>query len=343
MTNSMDGEGMKMFEKFKEDFDGKTVLITGGAGFIGSNLARRLVQLGANVRVIDNLITGHKKNIEDLIGNGLEFIEGDIRDFDTCAKAMMGVHYISHQAALGSVPRSIDQPLASHDHNVNGTVNILCAAVNANIPRVVMASSSSVYGTEETLPKIEHRTGKLLSPYAATKSIGEIYGQTMNEVYGIDVVAMRYFNIFGPRQDPEGPYAAVIPKFIEILKNGDSPLIFGDGLQSRDFTYVDNAVFANLSAMAKEGPVGFTCINIACGDRLTVIELVEYLKQSLAKYDPSVADIPPKLGKKRPGDILHSHADIKKAGELFDYRVLVDAQEGIQKTVDWFIKQSTSQ
>jgi len=334
---------MKMFEQFKNDFDGKTVLITGGAGFIGSNLARRLVELGAKVRVVDNLITGHRKNIEDLIGNGLEFIEGDIRDFKTCTQAMKGVDFISHQAALGSVPRSIEQPLASHDHNVNGTVNILCAAVDANIPRVVMASSSSVYGSEETLPKIEYRTGELLSPYAATKSIGEIYGQTMNEVYGIDVVAMRYFNIFGPRQDPNGPYAAVIPKFIEILKDGGSPMIFGDGLQSRDFTYVDNAVFANLSAMAKEGSVGFTCINIACGDRLTVIDLVEYLKQSLAKYDSSVVTIAPQLGEKRPGDILHSHADIQKAREIFGYRVLVDVQEGIQKTVDWFIDQSTSQ
>lgn len=332
-----------MFEKFKEKFDGKTVLITGGAGFIGSNLAHRLVELGAKVRVLDNLITGHRKNIESLIGNGLEFIEGDIRDFETCTKAMIGVDFISHQAALGSVPRSIEQPLASHDHNVNGTTNILCAAVNANIPRVVMASSSSVYGSEETLPKIEHRTGNLLSPYAATKSIGEIYAQTMNEVYGIEVVAMRYFNIFGPRQDPNGPYAAVIPKFIEILKDGNAPMIFGDGLQSRDFTYVDNAVFANLSAMAKEGSVGFTCVNVACGDRLTVIDLVEYLKQSLAKYDPSVTDIASQLGEKRPGDILHSHADITKARELFDYRVLVDVQEGIQKTVDWFIDQSTSQ
>ena len=160
---------MKVFEQFKNKFNGKTVLITGGAGFIGSNLARRLVELGAKVRVIDNLITGHRENIEDLIGNGLEFIEGDIRDFDTCTKAMIGVDFISHQAALGSVPRSIEQPLASHDHNVNGTVNILCAAVNANIPRVVMASSSSVYGSEETLPKIEYRTGELLSPYAADR------------------------------------------------------------------------------------------------------------------------------------------------------------------------------
>lgn len=341
MMNFTDGEQMKMFEQFKEKFDGKTVLITGGAGFIGSNLAHRLVELGARVRVLDNLITGHRKNIEPLIENGLEFIEGDIRDFETCTKAMVGVDFISHQAALGSVPRSIVEPLASHDHNVNGTVNILCAAVNANIPRVVMASSSSVYGAEETLPKIEHKTGDLLSPYAATKSIGEIYGQTMNEVYGIDVVAMRYFNIFGPRQDPDGPYAAVIPKFIEILKNGGSPQIFGDGLQSRDFTYVDNAVFANLSAMAKEENVGFTCVNIACGDRLTVIDLVEYLKQSLAKYDSKVADIVPELGEKRPGDILHSHANIEKATEVFGYRVMVDVEEGIQKTVDWFIEQST--
>ena len=334
----MIGDTMNIFEQFRNDFTGKTVLVTGGAGFVGSNLSHRLVQLGANVRVIDNLVTGHRKNIEDLIGDGLEFVEGDIRDFQTCTEVMKNVDYISHQAALGSVPRSIEQPLLTHDHNVNGTINIMRAAINANVNRIVMASSSSVYGSEETLPKVEHRTGELLSPYAATKCIGEIYGQTMNEVYGIDVIAMRYFNIFGPRQDPNGPYAAVIPKFIEILRKGESPRIFGDGLQSRDFTFVDNAVFANLAAMAKKERVGFACVNIACGDRLTVVDLVEHLKSALSKHDSGVVGLMPEFGDKRPGDILHSHADITKAAELLGYNVVIDVQEGLQKTVDWFIE-----
>lgn len=328
---------MDIFARFRPDFEGKTVLVTGGAGFIGSNLARRLVELGAKVRVVDNLITGHRENIEDLIGKGVEFINGDIREIETCKNAMIGVDYISHQAALGSVPRSIEQPLLSHDHNVNGTINIIYSAIEASVPRVVMASSSSVYGLEESLPKIEHRTGNLLSPYAATKSIAEVYGQTMSEVYGIDIVAMRYFNIFGPRQDPNGPYAAVIPKFIEILKQGKAPLIFGDGFQSRDFTYVDNAVFANLAAMTKKESIGFTAVNIACGDRLTVIDLVEHLKMALAKYDSSIANIQPEFTETRPGDILHSHAEITKAKEIFGYQVLVDVPEGIEKTVDWFL------
>ena len=331
---------MTIFERFKNDFTGKTVLVTGGAGFIGSNLAHRLVELGANVRILDNLITGHLKNIEQLIGNGVEFIEGDIRDFQTCKDVMAGVDFISHQAALGSVPRSVEQPLLSHDHNVNGTINIIYAAIEAGVPRVVMASSSSVYGSEETLPKIEGKTGNLLSPYAATKSIAEVYGQTMNEVYGIDIVAMRYFNIFGPRQDPNGPYAAVIPKFIEILKKGESPVIFGDGQQSRDFTYIDNAVYANLSAMSKKEQVGFTSINIACGERLSVVELVKYLKRSLSNHDSKVAKIEPVFTNKRPGDILHSHADISKAKSLLDYCVLIDVEEGIEKTVDWFVNQA---
>ena len=335
--NFKGGNAMNMFERFRTDFEGKTVLVTGGAGFIGSNLSRRLVELGAKVRVIDNLITGHRENIEDLIGKGVEFIEGDIRDIETCRNGMNGVDYISHQAALGSVPRSIEQPLLSHDHNVNGTFNIICSAIEASVPRVVMASSSSVYGTEETLPKVENRTGDLLSPYAATKSIAEVYGQTMSEVYGIDTIAMRYFNIFGPRQDPNGPYAAVIPKFIEILKDGKAPLIFGNGFQSRDFTYVDNAVFANMAAMAKKESTGFTCVNIACGERLTVINLVDHLKTALARHDASIAEIQPEFTETRPGDILHSHAEISKAKDLLDYKVLVDVGEGIEKTVDWFL------
>ena len=329
---------MTKIEQFRNKFTGKAVLITGGAGFIGSNLAKSLISLGARVRVIDNLITGYLSNIEDLIDSGLEFIEGDIRDYQTCLSAVDGMDMISHQAALGSVPRSIENPLASHDHNVNGTLNIMRAAVEKGVNRVVFASSSSVYGDEETLPKIENRTGRLLSPYAATKCVGEIYGDMMNAVYGLDVVGLRYFNIYGPNQDPNGPYAAVIPKFIELMSSGKSPIIYGDGEQSRDFTYVDNAIQANLAAMSRQSQFGFEVMNIACGERLSVNDLIENLKLSLSKYIPEVSKIKVIHGEEREGDILHSHADISKAIQLIDYEVLVGVEAGLQFTVDWFMQ-----
>jgi len=329
---------MTRIEEFRNKFSGKAVLITGGAGFIGSNLAKSLIGLGARVRVIDNLITGHLSNIEDLIDSGLEFIEGDIRDYQTCLSVVDGMDMISHQAALGSVPRSIENPLASHDHNVNGTLNIMRAAVEKGVNRVVFASSSSVYGDEETLPKVENRTGRLLSPYAATKCIDEIYGDMMNAVYGLDVVGLRYFNIYGPNQDPNGPYAAVIPKFIELMSSSKSPIVYGDGEQSRDFTYVDNAIQANLAAMSRESQFGFEVMNIACGDRLSVNDLFESLKLSLSKYIPEVSKIEVIHSEEREGDILHSHADISKAIQLIDYEVLVGVEAGLQSTVDWFMQ-----
>ena len=329
---------MTKIEEFRNMFSGKAVLITGGAGFIGSNLARSLISLGARVRVIDNLITGYLSNIEDLIDSGLEFIEGDIRDYQTCLSAVDGMDMISHQAALGSVPRSIENPLASHDHNVNGTMNIMRAAVEKGVNRVVFASSSSVYGDEKTLPKVENRTGRLLSPYAATKCVDEIYGDMMNAVYGLDVVGLRYFNIYGPNQDPNGPYAAVIPKFIELMASGKSPIIYGDGEQSRDFTYVENAIQANLAAMSRECQFGFEVMNIACGERLSVNNLFENLKMSLSKYIPEVSKIEAIHSNEREGDILHSHADISKAIQLIDYEVLVGVEAGLQSTVDWFMR-----
>ena len=329
---------MTKIEEFRNKFSGKAVLITGGAGFIGSNLARSLIGLGARVRVVDNLITGYLSNIEDLIDSGLEFIEGDIRDYQTCLSAVDGMDMISHQAALGSVPRSIENPLASHDHNVNGTLNIMRAAVEKGVKRVVFASSSSVYGDEETLPKVENRTGRLLSPYAATKCVDEIYGDMMNAVYGLDVVGLRYFNIYGPNQDPNGPYAAVIPKFIELMSSSKSPIIYGDGEQSRDFTYVDNAIQANLAAMSRESQFGFEVMNIACGERLSVNDLFENLKLSLSKYIPEVSKIEVIHSEEREGDILHSHADISKAIQLIDYEVLVGVEAGLQSTVDWFMQ-----
>jgi len=329
---------MTKIEDFRSKFAGKLVLVTGGAGFVGSNLARTLVGLGAKVRVIDNLITGHKSNIEDLIDLGLEFIEGDIRDYSTCLSALEGVDMISHQAALGSVPRSIENPLVSHDHNVNGTLNIMRAAVEKGVSRVVFASSSSVYGNEETLPKVENRMGRLLSPYAATKCVNEMYGDMMNAVYGLDVVGLRYFNIYGPNQDPNGPYAAVIPKFIELMSCNKPPTIYGDGEQSRDFTYVDNAIQANLAAMSRESQFGFEVMNIACGERMSVNDLFKNLQASLSKYIPEVSKIEVIHSGEREGDILHSHADISKAKELIDYEVLVGVEAGLQYTVDWFMR-----
>jgi len=334
---------MSKFEKFRTYFEGKTVLVTGGAGFIGSNLSRALIEIGANVRVVDNLITGHLSNIADLLGEKLEFIEADIRDFKVCEKAMAGVDFISHQAALGSVPRSMNEPLVSHDHNVNGTINILWAAYNANIKRVVMASSSSVYGDEETLPKTEERTGNLLSPYAATKGIGELYANTMNQAFGLEVVALRYFNIYGPRQDPEGPYAAVIPKFIQMFQEGVSPIVYGDGQQSRDFTHVNNAIFANMAAMCNPDISGFNAINIACGARLTVNQLIHEIKAAVNSFGIETRGIEPTYADERPGDIRHSHANIEKAEEILDYRVLMDVSEGIHNTVAWFIDENCGQ
>ena len=334
---------MSKFENFRLYFEGKTVLVTGGAGFIGSNLSRALIEIGAKVRVVDNLITGHLSNIADLVGEELEFIEGDIRDITVCERAVAGVDFISHQAALGSVPRSMNEPLVSHDHNVNGTVNILCAASNANIKRVVMASSSSVYGDEETLPKIEERTGNLLSPYAATKGIGELYANTMNQAYGLEVMALRYFNIYGPRQDPDGPYAAVIPKFIQMFQGGLPPRVYGDGEQSRDFTHVNNAIFANMAAMSNPNLSGFQAINIACGARLTVNQLIREIKSALEFFDIETKGIEPTYAEDRPGDIRHSHANIDKAREILDYQVLVDVSEGIHDTVKWFIDENFAQ
>jgi len=333
---------MSYLDKFRKSFNGKMVLVTGGAGFIGSNIASALHSIGANVRIIDNLITGRMANIEGLIEQGVEFIQADLRDFDACLDAMEGVDYVTHQAALGSVPRSIEEPLLTHDHNVNGTLNVMQAARIKGVNRVVFASSSSVYGDVESLPKVENKTGRLLSPYAATKSICETYGNVMNATYGIDIVGLRYFNIYGPRQDPNGQYAAVIPKFISLLLDNKSPIIFGDGEQSRDFTYVDNAIDANLSAMSRTENFGFQVVNIACGDRLTINELFTKLRQSVSEYQPSVIDVNVKHQEARYGDILHSHANIGKAEHELGYSVIVGPDDGIRKTVGWFMNHQSS-
>jgi len=303
-------------------------LITGGGGFIGSNIAAALIKKGEQVRIIDNFSTGRKVNLAE-IADKIELIEGDIRDFWTVREAVEGVDYILHQAALPSVPRSINNPLTSNVVNVDGTLHILEAAKKAKVKRVVMASSSSVYGDTPTLPKHEGMTPDPLSPYAVTKLADEKYCKVFYELYGLETVCLRYFNIFGPNQDPGSDYAAVVPKFVTSFLNGRQPTVFGDGEQSRDFTYIDNAVSANLLATtAKDAPGKY--YNIACGGQYTLNQLLDSLRGIIgvdieAKYDPP-----------RPGDIKHSFADVSRAGNDLAYKTIVDFKEGLKKTVAWY-------
>jgi len=305
-------------------------LITGGAGFIGSNIATELVKRGESVRILDNFATGRKANIEPL-DNQIELIDGDIRDFWTVAEAVNGVDYVLHQAALPSVIRSVKNPLTSNAVNLDGTLNVLDAARQAGVRRVVFACSSSVYGESETLPKVEAMKPDPLSPYAITKLAGEHYCKVYYRLYGLETVSLRYFNIFGPRQDPNSQYSAVIPKFINSILNGQKPVIYGDGEQSRDFTYIANAVDANLKACTAPAAPG-RCYNIACGQRFSLNQLLEMLaeisgKKVAAQYvDP------------RPGDILHSLADIEAARQDLGYTVEHDFKSGLKETFKWFSK-----
>ena len=313
----------------------KTILITGGAGFIGSNITQYILNnTNYKVRILDNLSTGNKNNIQNLLDSNenLEFIYGDISNLEICRKACHGVNMICHQAALGSVPRSIDDPLSSHNSNVNGFLNILWTAKEKNIKRIVYASSSSVYGDHPELPKVEDKTGNLLSPYAATKGIDEIYAGIFTRCYGMECIGLRYFNIFGPRQDPNGAYAAVIPKFINIMKDGKQPIINGDGLNSRDFTYVDNAVQANYLALNTENEKCFgETFNIGCEGQSTLIELVNIINKHLE------TNINPIFGSPRPGDIAHSNANINKAKNILGYDPKVLFEEGIIKTIKYYL------
>jgi len=303
-------------------------LVTGGAGFIGSHLVEELVKQGQRVRVIDNLSTGKKENIKPFLGE-IEFIEGDIRDLELVRKAMDGVEYVLHQAAVPSVPRSVKDPLTSNSVNVEGTLNILVAARDADVKRVVYASSSSVYGDTPVLPKHEDMKQAPRSPYAVSKLGGELYCQAFYHVYGLEAVALRYFNVFGPRQDPKSQYAAVVPKFITALLHGEPPTIFGDGEQSRDFTYIENVVSANLLAAKAPGAAG-EVFNIACGERITINQLAGILRQLIR------ANIEPEHTPPRPGDVRDSLADISKARELLGYEGKVDVHEGLERTVEWY-------
>jgi UDP-N-acetylglucosamine 4-epimerase len=313
------------------------ILVTGGAGFIGSNIVEYLLKNNVKfVRVLDNLSTGKKENLQFLLEKypkKLEFIWGDIGNLENCRKAVKGMDVICHQAALGSVPRSIADPLSSHNSNVNGYFNILLSAKEEGIKRVVYASSSSVYGDHPKLPKEEKNTGKLLSPYAVTKAIDEMYGWIFHQCYGMETIGYRYFNVFGPRQDPKGVYAAVIPKFIDMVQNKKSPTINGDGSYSRDFTYIDNVVKANVIGLITDNKKAFgEVFNIGAEGRVTILELFETIKKHMN------SDVEVIFGPLRPGDIPHSNADVGKAKDILGYKPLVDFSEGIKRTVNYFMK-----
>lgn len=312
------------------------ILVTGGAGFIGSNLVNTLLQdeSVSFVRVLDNLATGTENNIATYLSNpAFEFIKGDIRDYDTCLSACEGMDLISHQAALGSVPRSINDPVTTNNVNITGTLNIFTAAKEKNIKRVVYAASSSTYGDHPGLPKKEELIGNPLSPYAVTKYVNELYAQVYARLYNMEFIGLRYFNIFGPRQNPNGPYAAVIPLFVEALLKNKPPVTNGDGSHSRDFTFVENAVAANLLALFTTDVQAVNQVyNIACGQQTSLLELFNMLKAEAGSA------IQPVFGPERTGDVKHSLADISKAKTLLQYEPRVSIEEGLKKTFAWYKK-----
>lgn len=320
------------------ELSGKKILITGAAGFIGSNLCETLLKKGNKVVGLDNYATGKKENIEHLLDHAdFEFIKGDIRNLSDCKKAVIGVEYILHQAALGSVPRSIKDPATSNDVNVGGFLNMLIAARDEGVKRFIYAASSSTYGDSESLPKVEDKIGKPLSPYAITKYVNELYADVFSKTYGIQTIGLRYFNVFGRKQDPNGAYAAVIPKFVGQFMKGESPVINGDGEYSRDFTYIDNVIQANMLSMVVENEEAInTVYNVAYGERNTLNDLVGYLKDYLSRVDETIKDIPILHGPNRAGDIPHSLASIDKAKRLLNYNPQYSLEEGLKEAVTWY-------
>jgi nucleoside-diphosphate-sugar epimerase len=308
------------------------VLVTGGAGFIGSNLTEALLRMGHRVRVLDDFSTGKRENLDfGEVYPFLEILEGDLRDLIVCRKALEGIEYVFHQAALPSVQRSVEDPLTSNTVNAGGTVNVLVTAKDAGVKRVIYASSSSVYGDTPALPKKEEMVPNPLSPYALQKHIGEEYGRLFSKLYGLETISLRYFNIFGPKQDPNSIYSAVIPRFIEALVAGRPPVIFGDGEQSRDFTYIDNVVHANLLAMAAEHTHG-EAVNVACGRRVSLNQLLKILQDIIGSH------VSPFYEEPRKGDVRHSLADIQRVKTVLNYDPKVRIEEGLRKTVDFFKK-----
>lgn len=306
-------------------------LVTGGAGFIGSNLCEAILDMGYRVRCLDDMSTGQQKNVDMFLGNpNYEFIHGDIKDLETCKRACEGVDYVLNQAAWGSVPRSIEMPLFYANNNIIGTVNMMEAARLAGVKKFVYASSSSVYGDEPNLPKKEGREGNLLSPYALTKRVDEEFAKMYTKFYHLDTYGMRYFNVFGRRQNPDGAYAAVIPKFLKLLLNDEVPTINGDGKQSRDFTYIDNVIEANLKACLAPSEAAGEAFNIAYGGREYLIDIYYGLTEALGKQ------VEPNFGPDRPGDIKHSNADISKAKQLLGYDPEYSFEDGIKLAIDWY-------
>tara|TARA_R110000868_G_scaffold184619_4_gene426247 strand:+ start:6327 stop:7319 length:993 start_codon:yes stop_codon:yes gene_type:complete len=314
------------------------ILVTGGAGFIGSNLSTALLQNGNKVTCLDNFATGKRENLAPLISNSkFTLIEGDIRNLTDCKKACEGVDYILHQAALGSVPRSINDPITSNDVNVSGFLNMLVAARDAKVKRFIYAASSSTYGDSTNMPKVEDIIGKPLSPYAITKYVNELYADVFSKTYGIETIGLRYFNVFGRKQDPNGAYAAVIPKFVMQLMKHESPVINGDGSFSRDFTYIDNVIQMNIRAIVSDNQDAMnTVYNTAYGERTDLNELTELLKEYLGTYDPKIKEVKNIYGPTRAGDVPHSLASVDKAKELLNYDPQFDIKTGLKEAVKWY-------
>ena len=322
------------------ELSNKSILVTGGAGFIGSNLCEALLEKGNKVICLDNFATGKKENITPLLDNSdFKLIEGDIRKLDDCLKATKDVDYVLHQAALGSVPRSIKDPINSNDVNVSGFLNMLVAARDNGVKRFVFAASSSTYGDSKSMPKVEDIIGKPLSPYAITKYVNELYADIFSKTYGLETIGLRYFNVFGRKQDPNGAYAAVIPKFVSQLISGESPVINGDGNYSRDFTYIDNVIQANfLSLVTTNEKAINTVYNVAYGDRNTLNDLMGYLKEYLSEFDSKISNVKVVYGPNRIGDIPHSHASVEKAKENLNYNPQFSLQQGLKEAVKWYWK-----
>lgn len=315
-----------------------TILVTGGAGFIGSNLCESLLKDGYNVVCLDNFATGKPQNIQPFFGNpSFRLVVGDIRNPEDCRKAVEGADYVLHEAALGSVPRSIKDPATTNAVNISGFLNMLIAARDAGVKRFVYAASSSTYGDSKLLPKTEEVIGKPLSPYAITKYVNELYADVFSKTYGMECIGLRYFNVFGRRQDPDGAYAAVIPLFIKKLINHESPLINGDGEYSRDFTYIENVVRMNkLALFASNTEAVNTVYNTAYGERTTLNQLVGYLKDCLSQYDAQIGEIAIEYGPNRAGDIPHSLASVEKAKALLNYQPAYSLKEGLQEAIGWY-------
>ena len=324
--------------KSNQALKNRSILVTGAAGFIGSNLCEYLLQSGAKVRGLDNFATGHRHNLEDFgTHDNFEFLEGDIRDLETCQEACEGIDMVLHQAALGSVPRSIKDPITSNAVNVNGFLNMLVASRDQGVQRFIYAASSSTYGDSESLPKVEDVIGKPISPYAISKYVNELYAENFKRTYGLDTLGLRYFNVFGRRQDPNGAYAAVIPKFVGQLLQHQSPVINGDGSFSRDFTYIDNVIQMNVLALLTDHTAALNEVyNTAVGDRTTLLELVTYLKRMLSDFDPAIADVEIIHGPNRLGDIPHSLASVDKAKKLLGYNPSHDIKKGLEEAITWY-------